>query len=56
MQRPGNIGLIGTRHLSHQLFSARLLGPQYTVAIMGASIVALALIIGARVQPLRDLA
>ncbi len=37
-------------------FSARLLGPQYTVAIMGASIVALALIIGARVQPLRDLA
>lgn len=37
-------------------FSARLLGPQYTVAIMGASIVALALIIGARVRALRDLA
>lgn len=37
-------------------FSARLIGPQHTVTIMGTSVVALALIIGARVQALRDLA
>ncbi|MFN8516908.1 MAG: MFS transporter [Thermomicrobiales bacterium] len=37
-------------------FSARLIGPQHTVTIMGISLVALALVIGARVQALRDLA
>lgn len=36
--------------------SARLIGPQHTVTIMGLSVVTLALIIGARVQSLRDLA
>jgi MFS family permease len=36
--------------------SARLIGPQHTVTIMGISLVTLALVIGARVQALRDLA
>jgi MFS family permease len=37
-------------------FSARLLGPQHTVTIMGVSLVVLALAVGARVQALRNLA
>lgn len=36
--------------------SARLIGPQHTVTIMGLSIVTLALVIGTRVRALRDLA
>jgi MFS family permease len=36
--------------------SARLIGPQHTVTIMGLSIVTLALVIGARVRALRELA